>query len=78
MLSKKETFKAFRTIRRALQNRMNVPENLFKCLSKCDVYFENETLYKSRVSSKITDYVTKITWVLQFLYACPHVHYHVI
>lgn len=54
--SEKEVFAAFETIRRALHFEDGVSERQFNCLNECETFYENRTLFKRRVQSKITDF----------------------
>lgn len=51
--------KKFETLKRALQFEDGVGERQFNCLNECETFYENLTLFKRRVQSKITDFFIK-------------------
>lgn len=55
-VSEADVLSAFSTIRRGLQLQENVPDNLFVNLSKVESFFEQRTIFKNRVQTKITDF----------------------
>lgn len=51
-----EILQSFKTIRRGLQLKDNVPDSIFECLNKCETFYEQDALYKCKVQQKITHF----------------------